>query len=164
MISYVIRRLFYMIALLLLLSVVTFVIIQLPPGNFLSAQLGRLRAAGTNVTETQIINLTRRYGLDLPMHTQFVDWFTGLFRGDFGMSFQHNRPVAELIGERLILTIVIAMITLVFTYVVSVPIGIYSATHQYSIGDYAFTTVGFAGLAIPNFMLALVLMLLFNRA
>ena len=153
-----------MIALLLLLCVVTFIIIQLPPGDFLSAHLGRLRATGTNVTDEQIVNLTRRYGLDQPMHQQFISWFTGLFQGDFGMSFQHNRPVAELVGERLTLTIIIATLTLIFTYVISIPIGIYSATHQYSIADYAFTTVGFAGLAIPNFMLALVLMLVFNRA
>ncbi len=163
MAAYIARRLIYMIALLLVLSVVTFVIIQLPPGDFLSARLGRLRAQGTNVTEEQIANLTKRYGLDKPLHVQFLNWFTGLFRGDFGMSFQHNQPVRDLIGERLALTITISLVTLLFTYAVAIPIGIYSATHQYSIGDYAFTTVGFIGLAIPNFMLALILMFIFNK-
>ncbi len=163
MAAYVIRRLFYMMILLFVLSIVTFIIIQLPPGDYLSSYIGRLRAQGSNVTDELIANLTRRYGLDEPLYQQFLKWFSGLFRGDFGISMQHNEPVRELIGERLALTVTVSLSTLLFTYLVSIPIGIYSATNQYSIGDYAFTTVGFVGLAIPNFMLALLLMFFFNK-
>ena len=163
MLNYVIRRIAYMFVVLLILSVVSFVLIQLPPGDYLTSIIMRLRAQGTDVSEEMIAAYTKRYGLDLPLTTQFFRWFSGIFRGDFGMSFQYNKPVAELIGQRLALTIAVSMFTLLFTYIVSIPIGIYSATHQYSAGDYLFTTLGFVGLATPNFLLALILMFFFNK-
>lgn len=148
---------------LFVVSIVSFILIQLPPGDFLTTQVTLLRASGTDVSQEQIESLTRRYGLDLPLHQQYFKWFGGVLRGNFGQSFQYNEPVANLIGERLALTIAISLVTLVFTFAVSIPVGIFSATHQYSVGDYAFTTLGFIGLAIPNFLLALVLMFLFNN-
>jgi peptide/nickel transport system permease protein len=160
---YTLRRLIYMAFILFIVSIVAFTLIQLPPGDFLTTQVTLLRASGTDVSQEQIESLTRRYGLDLPLHQQYLKWFGGVLRGNFGQSFQYNEPVANLIGERLALTIAISLVTLVFTFAVSIPVGIFSATHQYSVGDYAFTTLGFVGLAIPNFLLALVLMFLFNN-
>lgn len=152
-----------MVFVLFIVSIVSFILIQLPPGDFLTTQVTLLRAAGTDVSEAQLESLTRRYGLDLPVHRQYMRWMGGVLRGNFGQSFQYNRPVRDLIGERLGLTIAISLATLIFTFAVAIPIGIYSATRQYSIGDYAFTTVGFIGLAIPNFLLALIIMFFFNR-
>jgi peptide/nickel transport system permease protein len=162
MLRYIARRFVYMLFILLAVSVVSFLIIQLPPGDFLSSMIARLQASGTEVSQTQIEALTRRYHLDLPLAAQYLRWFGGLFRGNFGMSFQYNKPVAELIGERMALTVTVSLITLIFTFAVAIPIGIYSATRQYSFGDYAFSTFGFIGLATPNFLLAIILMFLFN--
>jgi peptide/nickel transport system permease protein len=152
-----------MIFVLFVVSIVSFILIQLPPGDFLTTQVTLLRATGTDVSEAQLESLTRRYGLDLPPHEQYLKWMGGVLQGDFGQSFQYNRPVRDLIGERLGLTIAISLATLIFTFAVAIPIGIYSATRQYSIGDYVFTTVGFVGLAIPNFLLALLIMFFLNR-
>jgi len=156
--SYIIRRIFYMIVVLLVLSVVSFFIIQLPPGDFLTAFIENMRAQGTVVSEEQILSLKKYYGLDQPMYLQYLKWLGNLLQGDLGQSFQWNQPVTELIKERLALTVTISLISLVLTYLIAIPIGIYSATHQYSLGDYAFTVFGFMGLATPNFLLALVLM------
>ncbi len=158
MLSYIIRRIFYMIVVLLVLSVVSFFIIQLPPGDFLTAFIENMRAQGTVVSEEQILSLKKYYGLDQPMYLQYLKWLGNLLQGDLGQSFQWNQPVTELIKERLALTVTISLISLVLTYLIAIPIGIYSATHQYSLGDYAFTVFGFMGLATPNFLLALVLM------
>ena len=159
MIKYIVSRAAYMILVLFLVSIVAFILIQLPPGDFLTQRILQLQASGTSVSQEQIQALTRQYGLDLPMHRQYLKWFGGVLRGNFGMSFQYRRPVAELIGDRLALTVAVSLFTLMFTFVVAIPVGIYSATHQYSAGDYAVTTIGFLGLAIPNFLLALILML-----
>jgi len=152
-----------MAILLLLISVVAFVIIQLPPGDYLSSYIVHLQASGQTVDEAQLAALKKQYGLDLPMYAQYFKWMWKMLHGDFGMSFEWNKPVSELIGERLVLTVVLSLFTLIFTYIVAIPIGIYSATHQYSVGDYAFTVIGFAGLATPNFLLALVLMFMFFK-
>ena len=163
MLSYIIRRIIYMIVVLLVLSVVSFFIIQLPPGDFLTAFIENMRAQGTVVGEEQILLLKEYYGLDQPMYLQYLRWLGNLLQGDLGQSFQWNQPVTELIKERLALTVTISLISLVLTYLIAIPIGIYSATHQYSLGDYAFTVFGFMGLATPNFLLALVLMFLLYK-
>ena len=163
MLSYIIRRIIYMIVVLLVLSVVSFFIIQLPPGDFLTAFIENMRAQGTVVSEEQILLLKEYYGLDQPMYLQYLRWLGNLLQGDLGQSFQWNQPVTELIKERLALTVTISLISLVLTYLIAIPIGIYSATHQYSLGDYAFTVFGFMGLATPNFLLALVLMFLLYK-
>lgn len=163
MLFYVIRRLLYMIVILLAVSVVAFIIIQLPPGDYLTSYIIKLRASGQEVDEAQIASLRKQYGLDLPIYSQYFFWMRRILQGDLGRSFQWNRPVNKLIAERLPLTVVISLLTLIFTYVVAIPIGIYSATHQYSVGDYTFTVIGFAGLAVPNFLLALVLMFMFYQ-
>ncbi len=147
-----------MILILLLVSVVAFIIIQLPPGDYLTSYIIQLKQSGQEVDKSQLAALKEQYGLDQPIYVQYFKWVRGMLHGDFGRSFQWNKPVSELIGERLMLTVVISLITFVFTYAVAIPIGIYSATHQYSKGDYIFTVFGFAGLATPNFLFALVLM------
>jgi len=139
---------------------VAFIIIQLPPGDFLTSYVTTLRASGFTVDETTLDSLKRQYGLDLPVYRQYLKWIWNMLHGDFGRSFQWNQPVSKLIGERLPLTVAVSLFALIFTYAVAIPIGIYSATHQYSIGDYVFTVGGFTGLAIPNFLFALILMFL----
>ena len=155
---YAAQRLVYMVFLLWMVSVVTFVIIQLPPGDYLSTYISRLEQAGEELSEEEVDNLRKQYGLDLPMHLRYVKWFGRLLQGDFGFSYDWQRPVRDLIGERLALTFTIAIMSAVFTYAVAIPIGIYSATRQYSIGDYVVSIIGFIGLAIPNFMLALIML------
>jgi len=161
--SYIARRFIYMIIVLLLLSVVAFIIIQLPPGNYLTSLIASLRASGQEVNEGKILSLQRQYGLDLPMYQQYFKWMWKMFHGDFGRSFYFNKPVADLIAERLPLTIIVSLFAFVFAYVVAIPIGIYSAIRQYSINDYILTIVGFIGLAVPNFLLALILMFFFLK-
>jgi len=163
MLFYIIRRFLYMIVILLVVSVVAFIIIQLPPGDYLTSYIISLRASGQEIDEAQIASLRKQYGLDLPIYGQYFFWMWKMFHGDFGRSFQWNRPVNKLIAERLPLTVTISLFTLIFTYAVAIPIGIYSATHQYSVGDYTFTVIGFGGLATPNFLLALVLMFMFYK-
>jgi len=152
-----------MIITLLVVSVVAFLIIQLPPGDFMTSYIVQLQAGGEQVQEEQVAALRKQYGLDLPIYLQYFKWAWDMLHGDFGRAFSWNRPVSELIAERLPLTVVISLFALIFTYVMAIPIGIYSATHQYSIADYTFTVVGFAGLATPNFLFALILMFLFYR-
>ncbi len=163
MFSYIIRRFIYMIITLVLVSIVAFIIIQLPPGDYLTSVIISLRAGGQEVGEAEIISLKKRYGLDLPVYQQYFKWMWDMLHGDFGRSFQWNRPVADLISERLPLTVILSLFSLIFVYLASIPIGIYSAIHQYSISDYTFTVVGFFGLAIPNFLLALILMFFFHK-
>jgi len=152
-----------MIPTLIIISVISFIIIQLPPGDYLTSYIAQLSETGESVDEAVIASLKKRYGLDQPMYIQYFMWINGVLHGDFGQSFEWNKPVSELIWERLALTMAVSLFSLIFTYVVAIPIGIYSATHQYSIGDYFFTFVGFLGLATPNFLLALVLMFLFYK-
>ena len=161
--SYLIHRLVYMVVLLLILSVFVFTIIQLPPGDYLSFLIESMRESGVHVELEQMRALEQQYGLDLPVYLQYFKWMLNLLQGDMGRSFQWNEPVTKLIGERLALTVSITLLTLVLTYVIAIPIGIYSATHQYSITDYGFTIFGFVGLATPNFLLALILMFFFYK-
>ena len=142
-----------MLMLLWLISVIAFVIIRLPPGDYLTMYIMQLEAAGADVNEAEVASLRKQYGLDLPGYRQYLKWAGGMFRGDFGRSFDFNEPVAKLIAERLPLTLLISIPTLIFSYIVAIPIGIYSATHQYSVGDYMFTVAGFFGLATPGFSL-----------
>ncbi len=158
MLRYVIQRLLLMIPTLLAISVVTFVIIQLPPGNYLDTMISELRAAGETTDLQKVEFLRKQYGLDQPLWMQYWAWLRGLLRGDLGYSFEYDRPVSAIIGERLALTFVVSFGAIVFTWVVAFPIGVYSATHQYSWADHGLTLLGFLGLATPNFLLALVLM------
>ena len=158
MFGYVLRRILYMIPTLVLISVVSFIIIQLPPGDFLTSYIAQLSQTGETVDEATIAALKHRYGLDQPYYVQFFMWIWGMFHGDFGQSFEWNRPVSQLIWERLSLTVAVSTFTLILTWIISFPIGMYSATHQYSAGDYSFTFLGYIGLATPNFMIALILM------
>lgn len=157
--SYLLRRFLYMVVLLAAVSMFSFVLVQLPPGDYLSSYIARLRdTRGTDVDEAEILGLRQQYGLDQPMGVQYVKWVQNMLQGDFGRSFAYNMPVVNMINERLGITIFTSLLTLIVTYAIAIPVGIYSATHQYSFFDYMFTSVGFAGLAMPSFFLALVLM------
>ena len=162
MFTYVIRRILIMIPTLIAISAITFIIIQLPPGDYLSTYIAELQSQGENVDQAKIEALRAQYGLDRPMIEQYLVWVLGLLQGDFGFSFEYQLPVTDVVGDRLFLTLVLNFTTIIFIWVVSFPIGIYSATHQYSWGDYGLTFVGFIGLATPNFLLALVLLYLAN--
>lgn len=158
MLSYFARRLLVMIPTLLVISLVVFVIIQLPPGDYLETLISEMIAAGERVDSARIAFLREQYGLDKPVIEQYALWLLGLLQGDLGYSFEFELPVAEVIGDRFWFTALLALSTTLFTYVVSFPIGIYSAVRQYSLGDYAATFVGYFGLAMPNFLFALVLL------
>jgi peptide/nickel transport system permease protein len=159
MLRYVIKRLIYMIPTLIGMSIIAFMIIQLPPGDYLSSMLASMADAGININEEQIARYREIYGLDDPLLLQYWKWISGIiFHWDFGYSFEWKRPVWDLVVERLAPTLSITVVALLFVWIVSIPIGIYSAIRRHSIGDYAFTLLGFIGLAIPNFILALSLM------
>ena len=162
MASYIVRRVVYMVFVLVAISMVAFVIIQLPPGDYVTNMIDNMRLRGERVTDELIELLAKRYGLNMPLHQQYLKWAWRILHGDFGRSMEYQRPVSQLIGDRLTLTVIISMTTLVFTYVMAIPIGIYSATRQYSVGDYLWTFFGFVGLATPNFLLAMILMLVFS--
>jgi peptide/nickel transport system permease protein len=151
-----------MIPTLIAISIITFIIIQLPPGDYLSTYIAELQSQGENVDTAKIEALRAQYGLDKSMVEQYGVWVLGLLQGDFGFSFEYQLPVSEVIGDRLLLTLVLNFTTIVFIWLVSFPIGIYSATHQYSWGDYGLTFIGFIGLATPNFLLALILLYFAN--
>lgn len=158
MLNLIFKRMLWMVPTMILISFISFSIIQLPPGDYLTSYIAALSETGETVDEAQAAALRARYNLDQPFFVQYFRWLTGMLRGDLGMSFEWNRPVTELIGERLLLTMVISIVTLLFTWAIAVPIGIYSAVKQYSLPDYCFTFLGFIGLATPNFLLALVFM------
>ncbi|HET6485467.1 MAG TPA: ABC transporter permease [Spirochaetia bacterium] len=161
MLGYIGRRLLQIIPLLVLLSILIFAIIQLPPGDFVTKQVQTLKMQGTEVAQSQIDNLRNLYNLDKPMYLQYWFWIKNIVtKGDFGYSMAWNKPVTELIRERFATTFVVSILTLLLTWVVAIPIGIYSATHQYSPLDYLFTFIGFLGIAVPGFLIALVLLYL----
>jgi peptide/nickel transport system permease protein len=151
-----------MIPTLLAISAITFVIIQLPPGDYLTTMMTEMQSRGESMDESRLQFLREAYGLDRPLIEQYFFWLAGMLTGDYGYSFEYNRPVSEVVGDRLLLTAVVSFATIVFIWVASFPIGIYSATHQYSLGDYGLTFLGFLGLATPNFLFALVLLYLAN--
>jgi len=147
-----------MIPTVIAIAIVSFILIQLPPGDFLTAYVAGLQAQGEYPEEDEIEALEVRYGLDQPVYVQFFRWVEGMFHGDFGMSFRWNKPVGELIVDRIAITALISFMSMIITYAVALPIGVYSATHQYSWLDYLMTFVSFVGRGIPAFMLALILM------
>ena len=155
---FILKRLLLLPFLLLIFSIVSFALIQAPPGDFLTSYVAELAAGGTSIDQTQIEALRNRYGLDQPMYVQYGKWVGNLLRGDLGVSLEWRRANSELIGERLLLTLILTTFSLIFTWVVAIPIGIFSATRQYSFLDYVFTILNYIGLATPNFLLALVLM------
>jgi peptide/nickel transport system permease protein len=161
MLQYIARRILMMIPTLFLISIVSFIIIQLPPGDFLTSYVTQLSSMGDNVDESAIQALKERYGLGQPLYVQYFRWMSNMLHGDFGHSMEWNKPVLGLLTERLPLTFVLAVSTMLFTWAIAFPIGIYSAVKQYSIGDYIATFLGFIGLAIPDFLLALILMWVF---
>ena len=163
MAAYVIRRVIYAMVTMLVVSVVAYIIIQLPPGDYLTSYIMRLEMQGGEVSDAEVETLKREYGFDLPPHLRYFKWMANLLRGDLGRSFFYNRPVLELLAERLPLSLLVSLLALLFTYLVSIPVGIYSATHQYSLWDYTLSLVGFVGLATPNFILALLLMFFFFK-
>ena len=162
MLQYLIRRILVMIPTLLVISALVFVIIQLPEGDYLESYIAELESQGESVNKDKIRFLREQYGLDKPMWEQYFVWLFGLLQGDLGYSFEYGLPVSEVVGDRLFLTFLVSFVTIIFTWLVSFPIGVYSATHQYSFGDHALTLVGFLGLATPNFLLALVLLYIAN--
>ncbi len=162
MLGYIARRILIMIPTLVAISAVSFVIIQLPPGDFLTTMINEQLSRGENADMNQVELLRRTYGLDRPLVVQYFSWVFGILQGDFGYSFEHELPVSDIVGDRVFLTIVLTAATTLFIWIVAFPIGIYSATHQYSWGDYGLTFLGFIGLATPNFLLALVLLYFAN--
>jgi peptide/nickel transport system permease protein len=164
MLRYILKRLIYMIPTLVGMSIIAFLIIQLPPGDYLTSMLASMSDSGVNVDQAQIARYREIYGFDDPFVVQYWKWISGIIlRGDFGYSFEWNRPVWGLIAERLAPTLSVSVLALLFVWAVSLPIGIYSAMRRHSLGDYAFTLLGFIGLAIPNFIMALTLMYLAYR-
>lgn len=155
---FLVRRLLAMIFTVFLVSILTFVIIKLPPGSFLTTYITQLESQGMEVTESIVEALEQRYGLGQPLYKQYWKWITGFVQGDMGKSFQWNWPVKDLVMSRIGYTMAVTVSSLLFTWVIAFPIGIFSALHQYSIGDYFFTFLSFIGLSTPNFMLALILM------
>jgi len=158
LLGFIIRRLVWTIPFLFAVSLVAFALIQAPPGDYVTTFAATLAASGDMVDQERLALLRQRYGLDEPFIVQYWRWITGVLQGDFGISFEWQQPVSELIWERMALSVTLALSTLLFTWAVAFPIGVYSAVRKYSIGDYVATTFGFLGLATPNFLLALVLM------
>jgi peptide/nickel transport system permease protein len=163
MFSYIVHRFLVMVPTLLAISALVFIIIQLPPGDYIETLISEMQARGEAIDPGQIEALKRTYGLDKSPVEQYFAWLLGLLQGDFGWSFEHNRPVSELIGERVLLTFVVTFTTILFIWVVSFAIGTYVATRQYSVSDHIATLIGYLGLATPNFLLALLLMYLANQ-
>lgn len=158
MLTYLLRRLLFAIPLLFLVAVVSFIIIELPPGDYLTVYVMNLKQSGEAIDEAALQVLRARYGLDKPILVRFFIWLKGVLKGDFGYSFMWEKPVSELIGPRLWYTVLISVLSTVFAWVFGFLIGVYSGIHQYSIGDYTFTVLGYIGLATPNFLLALILL------
>jgi peptide/nickel transport system permease protein len=158
MTRYVVRRLVLLPVLLFVFSLAVFAIIQAPPGDFLTAYAATLASSGSSINAEQLDALRREYGLDQPMSVQYLKWMGNLLRGNLGLSLEYQRPNVDLIGERLTLTVALAVFSFVFTWIVAIPAGIYSATHQRSALDYVLTVLNYVGVATPNFMLALILM------
>lgn len=161
MFLFIVRRILYMIPTLFVISLLSFVIIQAPPGDFLTSYAAQLRAQGDQIDEEQLAGLRERYGLGQPFYVQYWKWISGiLLRNDWGHSFEWQKPVKELIGERLALTALLSLTSLLISWFVAIPIGVYSATHQYSWLDYLLTFFSFVGLGTPGFLLALIIMFL----
>jgi peptide/nickel transport system permease protein len=162
MLSYIVHRILIMIPTLIAISIVIFTIINLPPGDYFSTYVAELQSSGEAADLAKINFLKAQYGFDRPIWEQYIFWAGGLLHGDMGYSFAYNLPVNQVVGDRLLMTFIVSLSTILFTYIVAFPIGVYSATHQYSWSDHALTLLGFLGLATPSFLLALVLLYLAN--
>ncbi len=162
MVAYILRRILLMIPTLVMASILIFTIIELPPGDFFESYIAEVQAQGETADIAELEALKKEYGYDRTPVERYFIWAGGLLRGDMGYSFEHQMPVNKLVGDRLIFTMVVSFVTIIFTWIVAFPIGIYSATHQYSWGDYGLTFVGLLGIATPNFLLALVMMYFAN--
>lgn len=162
MLRYIIWRVFMMVPTLVIISALVFTIIELPPGDYFESYVAELQAQGESVNAEQIEALRQEYGFDKPPLVRYFHWVGGMLTGDFGYSFEYRLPVMDVVGDRLWLTILVSFTTIIFTWLIAFPIGIYSATHQYSWGDYGLTFLGLIGIAVPNFMMALVFMYLAN--
>lgn len=161
MAKFIIKKVCIMALTVTLISLAVFYIITLPPGDFLTNYIGRMTAAGEQVDPAMIQNLREHYGLDQPFLVQYWRWFSNIiFHGDFGYSFTQSMPVTTIIKAYIVPTMALSLVTMLFTYLISIPVGIYSAVHQYTVGDYAFTAVCFLGQAVPNFLMAILLMFL----
>jgi peptide/nickel transport system permease protein len=158
MARYIVRRVLYMLVTMVFVIILGFAIIELPPGSYLDFEIERLRQAGGTVYQAQIDALKQSYGLNDPVYVRFYKWMSGFATGNFGQSFEYMKPVSSIIWARLGYTMIISIMTLIFSWIMAILIGVYSATHRYTIPDYAITVLQFAGLAIPSFLLALVLM------
>ncbi len=158
MLNYILSRLFAGIITIWVASIISFIVIQLPPGDYVTAYIANLQAMGTSVGAGEAEALRIQYGLDQPIYIQYFKWFGLILTGNFGMAMEYNRPVAEVIGDRMTLTIVVSVAAVLFIWALALPIGVYSAVRQYSLLDYFFTFVGFIGIAVPNFMLALIIL------
>jgi peptide/nickel transport system permease protein len=164
MLMFIFRRILLMIPTLLLVTVVSFAIIEAPPGDFLDSYINQQLSSQQNVDPAEIAALRARYGLDDPWYVRYFRWMQSILQGDLGRSMEWNQPVARLIGQRLPWSILISVASLLFSYAIAIPIGLYSATRQYSIGDYTFTLIGFLGLAVPDFLFALIMLWVYFRA
>ncbi|MBB4955764.1 peptide/nickel transport system permease protein [Agrobacterium vitis] len=162
MIRYILWRIAVMIPTLIMISMLVFTIIELPPGDYFESYVEEMRAIGEKADLQQIDELRARYGFNESEPVRYFHWITGFVQGDFGYSFEYRMPVSEVVGDRLWLTILVSVVTIAMTWLIAFPIGIYSATHQYSWGDYGLTFLGLIGIAVPNFILALVLMYFAN--
>ncbi len=160
MIAFLVRRIILAILTVWAVSVLAYVVIQLPPGDYITSYIAQMSASGSAVSEQEAKMLREQYGLDQPIYVQYIRWMSMVLRGNFGMAMEYGRPVAEVIGDRLWLTMIVSGAAIFFTWLLALPIGIYSAVRQYSVGDYVATFIGFIGLAVPSFMLALILMYL----
>src|SRR6476660_1292392 len=162
MLAYLVHRVLIMIPTLIAISIVVFTIINLPPGDFFSTYIAELQSSGEAADLAKIHFLQVQYGFDRPLWEQYLYWAAGLLQGDMGYSFAYNLPVKDVVGDRLLMTFIVSFTTIIFTYVVAFPIGVYSATHQYSWSDHLLTFIGFLGLATPSFLLALLLVYFAN--
>jgi peptide/nickel transport system permease protein len=158
--AYLLRRLVLAVLTIWAVSVLAFVIIQLPPGDYITSYIAQMSAGGGFVSEQEAQALRREYGLDQPVWFQYLRWMKQVLQGRFGMALEWGKPVSAVIGDRLWLTMVVSVAAVLLTWLLALPIGIYSAVRQYSAGDYVATFLGFVGLAVPSFMLALVIMYL----
>jgi len=159
MFAYIARRVLLMIPTLFLVSIISFIAIQLPPGDYLTSYVAGLRTMGENIEQESIDALRERYGLGEPIYVQYTKWMSGiLLRGDWGQSMEWQKPVKELIGERILLTVILSLVSLLVSWFIAIPVGVYSATHQYSIPDYIMSIISFVGVGVPGFLLALIVM------
>ncbi len=164
MLAAVLKRILLMIPTLVIISIISFLLIELPPGDFLDSYVNDLIEQQQSVDPAEIEALRARYGLGQPWYVRYAKWMQGILQGDLGRSLEWNQPVARLIGQRLPWTMTISLAGLILQYLLAIPIGTYSATHQYSPGDYTFTLLGFLGLSIPNFLIALICLWLYFQA